>query len=120
MAILTNISGITIVTANNSVLDTPESASCVQYLRESSIKFYDTDYDAEDYPPSDNTLADILSNIGSWTFGRDENLTQYTFTNFPIITWIEHYDDGNNCANCCQTLAQLQSSIIVSNKNLII
>lgn len=85
---------------------------CIKILNDSNIVFANLIYpDVEQY-------ASIFENLSTWTFGFD--FTQYTFTDFPIITWKEYYDDYEICDQVAQSVSELETSNLITYKDLVV
>jgi hypothetical protein len=59
----------------------------------------------------------ILANLSSNTYGVDFN--ELTFTDFPVITWLESYDDYERCLGVSTSSADLLTSILITHRDLI-
>ena len=66
---------------------------------------------------STNQTTTFFEEMNLSVFGPD--FTQYTFTQFPIITWLEHYDDYERFMGVARNLSELTTSTLVLNSSLI-
>lgn len=66
---------------------------------------------------SKNDITKFFETMNISVFGADFN--QYTFTEFPIITWIEQYDDYERFMEVARNVTELTNSKLLLNKSLI-
>lgn len=64
----------------------------------------------------DSAHAGVFGALNSWAWGREAR--NEVFTNFPIVTWKECFDDFESSVECATTKEQVESKLL-SNKNLI-
>jgi len=59
----------------------------------------------------------VFNSLNTWRWG--ENFEQKTFTDFPIIHWKECYDDFSTKLFCVTSVAELNLSNLVLNKEIV-
>ena len=95
---------------------TPESLQsvfdCIKILKDNNIPYANLLY------PEESQYTNVFENLSTWTFGFD--ITQYTFTDFPIITWKEYYDDYEICDQVAQSVSELETSNLITYKDLVV
>lgn len=55
-------------------------------------------------------VNELFANLGTWTYGWDYEVKE--FTNFPLITWQEFYDDYTNFNNFATSIAELNAKLV--------
>jgi vacuolar-type H+-ATPase catalytic subunit A/Vma1 len=55
-------------------------------------------------------VEELFANLGTWTYGLDYEVKE--FTNFPLITWQEFYDDYTNCNNYATNIDELKTKLV--------
>jgi hypothetical protein len=63
--------------------------------------------------------AGVYSSLNTWNFGRPEEIYKKTFTDFPIVTWKEYYDDYEVALHVVDSASDLMASPIMTKKELI-
>lgn len=97
--------GVTTPEALQAIFD------CKQILDDNNIPYVNVIYpDVAVYP-------EVFTNLSTWAFGKD--FTQYTFEDFPIITWHEYYDDYEVCDQVAISVETLQASSLIVHKELV-
>jgi hypothetical protein len=61
--------------------------------------------------------ASVFSALNTWRWGPDAELK--TFTDFPIVHWTEHHDDFTVFNSCATSVAELNISTLLANKELV-
>lgn len=89
-----------------------ETFDCKALLDQNSITYHNLIY------PDVSQYSSIFENLSTWVFGLD--FTQYTFTDFPIVIWREYYDTYEICDQVVTSAAQLATSSLIANKELIV
>lgn len=89
-----------------------ETFDCKAVLDQNGIVYNNLIY------PTVSQYASVFENLSTWVFGLD--FTQYTFTDFPIITWREYYDTYEICDQVVTSVSQLNASTLIANKELIV
>jgi hypothetical protein len=84
---------------------------CKQVLDQANIKFRVLHYG------DDKSQQRQLDNMSTWSFGAD--FKQYKFTEFPIVTWKEFYDDYERFLEVAQSAEELKASNLLKNASLI-
>jgi hypothetical protein len=98
--------GITTPEALQAIFD------CKQILDDNNIPYGNLIYnEVSAYP-------EIFANLSTWAFGTD--FTQYTFTDFPIVTWQEFYDDFEVCDQVAISVEMLEASNLILLKELVV
>lgn len=59
----------------------------------------------------------VFNALNTWRWGPDSE--QKTFTDFPIIHWTECYDDFTTQLHCVASVAELNLSKVVTQKELV-
>jgi len=59
----------------------------------------------------------VFNALNTWRWGEDK--TTKTFTDFPIIHWVENYDDFSVINSCATSVAELNISTLITNKELV-
>lgn len=59
----------------------------------------------------------VFNALNTWRWGPDNE--QKTFTDFPIVHWMECYDDFTTKIFCVTSVAELNSSSLLTNKELV-
>lgn len=85
---------------------------CKAVLDNAGVKYNNLLY------PEPAQYANIFENLSTWTFGFD--FTQYSFTDFPIVTWQEFYDDYEICDQVALSPVDLQNSNVINFKDLVV
>ncbi len=88
-----------------------EQLACRKILVDEAIPHGVLMYSMDDY-------SSVLGPLSSWVFGLE--MREVLFTDFPVITWTEYYDDYNVVSECAASSAELATSNLVKFKNLIV
>ncbi len=97
--------GVTTPEALQAIFD------CKQILDDNNIPYANLIY------PDVNVYPEVFENLSTWAFGTD--FTQYTFTDFPIITWKEYYDNYEVCDQVATSVEMLEASSMLEFKELV-
>lgn len=91
------------------------AADCVEalkQLKEAGIKFALLSYNDQVEQHKANFEA-----LSTWTFGAGDSTYQKVFTDYPIMTWDECYDDWSTQRHAAHGLTEIQqSSLLVYNR----
>lgn len=109
MANLVKITEVTLMTGFTA--GAAECCACKKLLQDSGIKYQLLHYGDES---THHTNFDALS---TWTFGP--NFEQRTFTDFPVVTWKEFYDDYERWIQVAQSSEELAASNLLKNISLV-
>lgn len=97
--------GVTTPEALQAIFD------CKQILDDNELPYVNLIYpDVAMYP-------EVFANLSTWAFGKE--FTQYTFDDFPIITWHEYYDDYEICDQVATSVEMLEASNLIQFKELV-
>lgn len=108
---MSNLIQITQVTFYFGENNFQEQFQCKEFLNSNNIP-----YQSQIIFSKDQTTT-FFETMNVSVFGPDFN--QYTFTQFPIITWIEHYDDYERFMGVACNVSELSTSTLVLNQSLI-
>lgn len=59
----------------------------------------------------------VFDALNTWRWGPDDE--KKTFTDFPIVHWMECYDDFTTKVFCVTSVAELNTSSLLTNKELV-
>jgi hypothetical protein len=88
-----------------------ECYACKKILDDNGIKYQLLHYGDE------STHANHFDALSTWPFGPQ--FEQRTFTDFPIITWKEYYDDYERWLQVAQSSKELAESSLLKNASLV-
>lgn len=61
--------------------------------------------------------AAVFGALNTWRWGADKE--QKTFTDFPVVHWVECYDDFTTEMHCATSVAELNTSKLIAEKELV-
>lgn len=64
-----------------------------------------------------NQHSAVFSALNTWSWGPDQEIK--TFTDFPIVHWTECYSDFTTQNFCVTSVAELNNSSLIANKELV-
>lgn len=82
-------------------------------LDEAGIKYTFMNYADESAHPQ------LFSSLSTWWWGKQPDAKQVKFTDFPIVTWKEFYNDWTTAVYNVTSKESLYTSTLWTNKSLV-
>lgn len=109
MAKLVKIKDVYVYTGN-----TAEKVECTKalfLLKQKGIEYNNLEYNDSTEQHEANFKA-----LSTWNFGEAENHYQLKFSKYPIVTWVECYDDWSTVQHAVEGLKALKESSLLNDQ----
>lgn len=104
MANLTKIKAVNIYYGPTDAQALVDTFNCKDVLENNNVAYSNVGFFDKDQ------LAELFANLGTWTYGLDYEVVE--FTNLPIVTWQEHYDDYTSVNNYALSVQELNNKLV--------
>lgn len=116
MTKLVKITNVTLYTTTQEGANTTaECDSARTLLASSNIAFVELWYN--DAKIDERTPC--RASLSTWTLGPAGSNGSRTFTKFPILTWVECYDDWSTSQEAVEGATEIQNASLLTNKALV-
>ncbi len=81
------------------------------------LKAANVNYTLLNYNNSEEQHKVNFDSLSTWTFGVDNH--KKIFTDYPILTWVECFDDWSSNVRAAHGLTEIKESDLINNKHLV-